>query len=108
MSKPDPKDMLPAPSCYIPTEQVKDTASRWLPTVVALAGILGQTFYFGQRLGAAEQELKNTTSTAQASVTRVEYLAEKAATGSQLSDVKQTLRDMNQKLDRLVERQSSK
>lgn len=107
MSK-ENRDMLPAPSCYAPTEETKDTLSRWLPTLVAILGILGQTFYFGARLGAAEQELKNTTTMATASVTRVEYLAEKAATGAQLLDVKQTLRDMNQKLDRLVERQTSK
>lgn len=108
MSKHDPKDMLPAPPCYLPTEEVKDRASRWLPTVVALLGVLGQTFYFGQRLGAAEQELKNTSAIANANVSRVEYLAEKSANSSQLQDMKQTLRDMNAKLDRLVERQTAK
>lgn len=100
--------MLPAPPCYAPTEQTKDSLSRWLPTIVAIIGIVAQGFYLGQRLGAAEQKLDNTTITAHNNVSRVEYLSDKAAQADQLSDLKQALRDINNKLDRLVERQTTK
>jgi len=86
----------------------KDTLSRWLPTIVAIAAILGQVFYFGQRLGANEQKVSTVETLvaqqAAVSVTRAEYVADKTAIAVQTSDIKVALRDLNVKMDRLIER----
>jgi len=90
------------------SEANKDSLSRWLPTIVAILAILGQVFYFGQRLGAAEQRMASTeTAIAQQAaqaVTKAEYIADKNAITVQTADIKQSLRDLNYKMDRLIER----
>lgn len=90
------------------SEANKDSLSRWLPTIVAIIAILGQVFYFGQRLGAAEQRVASTevavAQQAAQAVTRAEYAADKSAAVVQTADIKQSLRDLNSKMDRLIER----
>lgn len=86
----------------------KESLSRWMPTIVAIIAILGQVFYFGQRLGANEQRVTTveTEVAKQAAliITRAEYSADKAASTVQTGDIKQSLRDLNDKMDRLIER----
>ena len=94
---------------YINTSEAnKDSLSRWMPTVVAIIAILGQVFYFGQRLGAAEQRVATTETAVQQqaaqAVTKAEYIADKNAAVVQTADIKQSLRDLNYKMDRLIER----
>lgn len=86
------------------SENQKDQLSRWMPTVVAILAIVGQVFYFGQRLGASEQRLESVHSIAVNSVSRVEYSSDKASLNVQNTDVKTALRDLNLKMDRLIER----
>ena len=86
------------------SEANKDSLSRWMPTVVAIIAILGQVFYFGQRLGATEQRVASTELTVAGTVTKVEYLADKGAALVQTNDIKQSLRDLNYKMDHLIER----
>ena len=86
------------------SDQQKDQLSRWMPTVVAILAIVGQVFYFGQRLGASEQRLESVHQIAINSVTRSEYISDKSATAVQMSDIKTALRDLNLKMDRLIER----
>jgi len=86
------------------SDNQKDQLSRWLPTVVAILAIVGQVFYFGSRLGANEQKLQAMHEIALSSVTRAEYVADKGAATVQTSDIKTALRDLNLKMDRLIER----
>ena len=90
------------------SETSKDSLSRWLPTIVAIIAIVAQVFYFGQRLGANEQRVTTVESDvvkqSALSITRAEYAADKAASTVQTSDIKQSLRDLNVKMDRLIER----
>jgi len=88
------------------SESQKDTLSRWLPTIVAIAAIIGNILWLGARAGALEQRINYTESALQSTVTRAEYLADKTAAAGQLGDVKQTLREINTKIDRLVERRT--
>jgi len=85
------------------SEQTKDQLSRWLPTIIALAAIVGNILWLGARAGALEQRIIYTEQAVQGSVTRVEYQADKSASMSSLADMRQSLRDISNKLDRLVE-----
>ncbi len=97
------------------SDSQKDTLSRWLPTIVAVVAIIGQVFYFGTRLGATEQRLVTIEQVAQSALPRNEFLSEKNSACTQFSDfkvlansrdkeIKDMFRDINSKLDRLVER----
>jgi hypothetical protein len=85
------------------SEQQKDAVSRWLPTIVAIAAIVGNIVWLGARAGALEQRITYTESALVQTVTRAEYQADKSATANQLGDMKTTLREINTKIDRLVE-----
>lgn len=86
------------------SDNQKDQLSRWMPTLVAILAIVGQVFYFGQRLGANEQRLESVHGIAVNSVSRSEYISDKTSAAVQVADVKTALRDLNQKMDRLIER----
>lgn len=86
------------------SNEQKDQLSRWMPTIVAILAIVGQVFYFGARLGATEQRLETAHILASNSVSRIEYASDKASATTQVSDVKIALRDLNYKMDRLIER----
>ena len=80
--------------------------SRWLPTVVAIAAIVGNIIWLGARAGALEQRINYTEAALGNAVTRAEYQADKSATANQLADMKTTLREINTKIDRLVEQRT--
>lgn len=86
------------------SDNQKDQLSRWMPTLVAILAIVGQVFYFGQRLGASEERLESVHQIAINSVSRTEYISDKASVAVQTSDIKTALRDLNLKMDRLIER----
>lgn len=88
----------------IMSDESKDNLSRWLPTLVAILAIIGQVFYFGSRLGADEIRLSHVELSNASFVTRSEHLSEKEGTIMQFSDIKQSLRDINNKLDRITDR----
>ena len=90
------------------SESQKDTLSRWLPTMVAIAAIIGNILYLGARAGALEQRINYTENALQHAVTRAEYQADKNASANQLADLKTTLREINAKLDRIVEQQRNR
>lgn len=81
----------------------KDAVARWLPTLVAIAAIVGNIMWLGARAGAIEQRITYTESALSQTVTRAEYQSDRSATANQLDDVKMTLREINTKIDRLVE-----
>lgn len=76
-----------------------------MPTIVAIAAIIGNILWLGSRAGALEQRINYTETALQNTVTRVEYVADKTAAANQLGDVKTTLREISTKIDRLVENQ---
>lgn len=82
----------------------KDNLGRWVPTLVAILAIVGQIFYFGSRLGADEIRLSHVELSSTSFVTRAEYMLEKEGSTMQFSDIKQSLRDINSKLDRITDR----
>lgn len=89
------------------SESQKDVLSRWLPTVVAIAAIVGNIIWLGARAGALEQRITYTEAALGQTVTRAEYQADKSAVANQLADMKTTLREINTKIDRLVEIRAS-
>lgn len=93
------------------TAPAKESLSRWLPTVVAILAILGQVFWFGQRTGTIEANVKVLSDNQsimfgqiREMVPRMEYAAQQTSTAVQIQDVKQSLRDANNKLDQLIMR----
>jgi hypothetical protein len=86
------------------SDEQKDLASRWLPTIIAIIAIAGNVLWLGSRAGALEQRLIYVETSASVAVTRAEYLADKSASTASLNEVKQSLRDISNKLDRLAER----
>lgn len=86
------------------SEIQKDTLRGWMPTIVAIVAIIGNILWLGSRAGALEQRINYTETALQQAVTRAEYQADKSAAANQLGDVKTTLREINTKIDRLVER----
>jgi uncharacterized protein with beta-barrel porin domain len=85
------------------SDNAKDQLARWLPTVIAIAAIIGNILWLGARAGALEERINYTQATAAAAVTRLEYQADRSATATSLSEMRQSLRDISAKLDRLVE-----
>lgn len=81
----------------------KEALSRWLPTLVAIIAIIGNILWLGARAGAMEQRIATNEIALTKSITRAEYDADKRAATVMSDDIKQTLRDMNAKLDRLIE-----
>lgn len=93
------------------TAPSKDSLSRWLPTLVALAGLAGSVYYFGERTGRVEQAVINLAAhdahiekRLDGMLPRHEYSAHHVAISVQIDDLKQSLRDANHKLDRIIER----
>ena len=86
------------------SDENKDQLSRWLPTIIAIMAIIGNILWLGSKAGALEQRLIYVESSSAGAVTRAEYLADKNASTASLNEVKQSLRDISIKLDRLVER----
>lgn len=85
----------------------KDALRNWMPTIVAIAAILGNIIWLGARAGALEQRIIYTETALGNTVTRAEYQADKSAVTNQLADMKTTLREINTKIDRLVEQRSA-
>lgn len=81
----------------------KETLARWMPTVLAVAAIIGNILYLGARAGAMEQRIATNEIALTKSITRAEYDADKRAATVMNDDTKQALRDINAKLDRLIE-----
>ena len=90
----------------------KDWISRWLPLLVAIAAnIITIAYSYGkleQRLTPIEEYTRVYTYERAAAnfVTRVEFVAAAAHNDKETDELKQALREINQKLDRLVERSS--
>jgi hypothetical protein len=88
-----------------------NTVSKWAPTIVALIGIAGTLYYTGERDGRMEARIRTAEEHANkldarmdSMVPRIEYSAAQAFTASQVVEVKQGVRDLNSKVDRLLER----
>ena len=81
----------------------KEALSRWLPTLVAIIAIIGNILWLGARAGAMEQRIATNEIALTKSITRAEYDADKRAATVMNDDTKQALRDINAKLDRLIE-----
>ena len=81
----------------------KELLSRWLPTIVAIAAIIGNILWLGERAGKMDQRIYTNELAIAKTITRAEYEADKRAAAVMSDDIKQTLRDMNAKLDRLIE-----
>ena len=92
---------------------------KWLPLVVALASLLVNTAYIAYKAGILEQRVAANEATdisehasfkAELSqipkdyVTRPEWAAGQAQDSSGLKDLKDDIRQVNNKLDRLLER----
>jgi hypothetical protein len=93
------------------TSPSRDSISRWLPTIVALAGLAGSVYYFGERTGRVEQAVINLATRDAHIETRLdgmlprhEYSAHHLSVNVQINDLKQSMRDANNKLDRIIER----
>lgn len=85
------------------SDQQKETVSRWAPTLIALIAILGNLLWISNRAGQIEQRVVTNEKSLTNTVTRAEYLADKASSVTQFADVKSTLRDISSKLDRMIE-----
>lgn len=90
--------------------QQKDWLSKWMPLVVALLTNVGTIAYaYGrleQRLAPIEEFTRTNTHERQSTnfVTRPEFVAQKSVRDREVDELKQTLREINAKLDRLIER----
>jgi len=80
-----------------------DRMARWMPTIVAIAAIMAQLLYIGNRAGMMEQRIVTNEKALTETITRAEYLADKSSSITQFTDVKNALRDINTKLDRIVQ-----
>lgn len=77
--------------------------NKWLPLLAALGGILTQTFYMGNRLGAAENKIENLEHLRSSTVSSEIYTQSQSSIQRQLSDIKDSQRDLSIKLDRFIE-----
>lgn len=88
----------------------RDWLSKWLPLVVAIgANVVTIAYSYGkleQRLTPIEEYVRTYThERASASfVTRPEFTNQKSVRDREVDELKQTLREINAKLDRLIER----
>lgn len=89
----------------------KDTLLRWLPAFVALVGFIGNAVYIGRWIGAVEArveflERQPTASANMATfVSRNEFTLQKENRDRQILDLSKTLNRIEEKLDRMVERE---
>ena len=86
----------------------KEALSRWLPTIIAIIAIVGNILWLGARAGAMEQRIYANEVALGKSITRAEYSADQRAATQQSDDTKQSLRDINAKLDRLIEQRTTR
>jgi len=87
------------------SDKTQDALARWLPTIIALIAIVGNVLWLGAKAGALEQRLIYVEAATAVAVSRAEYLSDRTTTTASLAEVKQGLRDISMKLDRLVERE---
>jgi len=85
------------------SEKAKDALSRWLPTIIAIIAIVGNILWLGAKAGALEQRIIYVEASTSAAVSRAEYIADRTAAQAMYAEMKQNLRDISQKLDRIVE-----
>ncbi len=91
----------------------RDWISKWAPLLLAIGTNVAVVAYgYGkieQRIVPVEQHLVWDTTERQISmfVTRSEYVASNLTRDRELVDIKTSLRDVNEKLDRLLERSSN-
>lgn len=96
----------------------KDQLSRWLPALVALFTLVANVLYVGYQVGIFKQRLESNELNAQKEssvfrqdilqfrneyVTRLEYNSNQINLSAQVTDLKQGLKDINSKLDRIIE-----
>jgi hypothetical protein len=90
----------------------KDTLLRWLPAFIALVGFIGNAVYVGRWIGAVEQrveflEKRPTQSENLATfVSRNEFNIQRDNRDRQIGDMGKLLTRIEEKLDRVIERQS--
>lgn len=84
----------------------RDALSRWLPTLVALAAIIGNILWLGRQAGVLEQRIITNEQALTKVISRDEYEADKRASAFRMDDTKQSLRDINAKLDKLIEQRT--
>lgn len=95
--------------CTMSTQQ-KDWVSKWLPLIVSIMTSVGTVAYaYGrleQRLAPMEAFMRENSFERHAQVftPRTEFHAQKSTRDRELDELKGTLREINSKLDRLIER----
>jgi hypothetical protein len=110
-------DHRPSAPCAVPTEKrlehieqylasvaadkPKDQVQRWMPTIIALVGILSTLLYQAREFGRLEERLEYVRQTTRESVSRVEYQAHRDAAAQQYRDLREGIAEINRKLDRL-------
>lgn len=88
----------------------KDLIAKWAPLAVALfSSLVAITYSYGkleQRLAPIEEYVRTYTHERAATnfITRPEFSTQKATRDREVDELKQALREINHKLDRLIER----
>jgi hypothetical protein len=110
-------DNIPAPPCWVPEEKVEEArerVTRWVPVLVATLIAIGSnaifvSYLFGkmeQRIVPVEEHVRTDTTERllQLFITRTEFHQRTDTRDREMADMKATLREMNNKIDRLLER----
>lgn len=97
------------------SDRTKSLLNAWLPALVALAGFVGNAMWFAKwtgemetRMAANESIVREHTVELKADryIPRTEYAAAARARDTEISDIKQGVREINAKLDALLTRSS--
>lgn len=97
------------------SDRTKSLINAWLPALVALAGFIGNAMWFAKwtgemetRMAANESIVREHTSELKSDryVPRTEYTAAARSRDTEISDIKQGVREINGKLDALLTRTS--
>lgn len=92
----------------------KDALLRWMPTILALVGFIGNAVYVGRWVGQVEQRvayLEKQPTRADDTVyfvTRTEFNAQKENRDRQINETTAALARIDAKLDRVIEIQLKK
>jgi len=81
------------------SDQTKDNLQRWLPTILALVGILGSMLYHTREYGRLEERVLNMRISVDQMVTRAEYTAHREARTREYMEIRQVLVRLEGKLD---------
>ena len=97
------------------SDRTKSLLNAWLPALVALAGFVGNAMWFAKWTGEMEARLVSVETNVrdhsfekqqERFVPRAEYTAAARARDTEISDIKQGVREINGKLDALLTRTS--